>query len=160
MLITYVSNWDYTCLLFHWCYWRWPHSMQSGVYAAVMRPSVRLSVRPIRGRHTPLLRVCCCGPATRRYRSIAAPPSGRRSAAAAPQQHGAQQQMRERVPYCQWRRKLTTHFFIARHALHCIAILVCVLAIICLFLILHVVSHYFKLFVLYTMTLRQSCDKS
>ena len=55
--------------------------------------SVRMSV-PF-SRHTPLLRVCCCGPASRKYRSIAA----RRSAAAAPQ-HGAQQQMRV-VPRCQ-----------------------------------------------------------
>jgi len=51
------------------------------------------------GRRTPLLRVCCCGPAARKYRSIAARPADRQSASAAPQ-HGAQQQMRG-VPRCQ-----------------------------------------------------------
>jgi len=61
----------------------WPeHSLCNGT------ESVSLSV-PF-ARRTPLLSVCCCGPGSMKYRSVAA----RRLAAAAPQ-HGEQRQMRQ-----------------------------------------------------------------
>ena len=63
-----------------------PQYMRSRVYATVVRPSVRLSVRPIR---SPLLQVCCCGPGGRRYGSIAARPAVSSSRAAVAAQRTA-----------------------------------------------------------------------